>query len=184
MIKFSCPSCNKRYKVKLASAGKKAKCAGCSTIILVPSQSQSDEPSNQAPGEANFDALKASATTKAEALTKAVTTDRRWRLEDETMCQVFGFTLFGYIFGYGRTICFMDVEDIQQLAASQLSNLGIGPKYADGLMQTALDEFMSQDSQSMYSQLVEIGHSHFATEDLTEMVESIFENTSRIQNAS
>jgi len=98
------------------------------------------------------------------------------------MCQVFGFTLFGYVFGYARTICFMDVEEIQQLAADQLTNLGIGPKYASGLMQTALNEFTTPNDP-LYSQLVGIGHSHFAAEDTTELIDSIFENTTRIHSA-
>lgn len=38
------------------------------------------------------------AEQKAIAFTQAVTSDPRWELEDELMCQVFGFTLYGYVF--------------------------------------------------------------------------------------
>jgi hypothetical protein len=54
--------------------------------------------------------MKQLAQDKAEEFTSAVTSDSRWRLEDELMCQVFGFTLYGYVFGVGRVICFMDVQ--------------------------------------------------------------------------
>lgn len=183
MIKFSCPKCQKRYRVKPELAGKKAKCAGCSSTLIVPGQSeirgnQASTPSTDKP---DFEGLKNTAKVKAEKLTAEVTADERWQLEDETMCQVFGFTLFGYIFGYGRTICFMEVDEIHQLAAAQLTSLGIGAKYADGLMRTAFDEFNSPNDP-LYSQLVGIGHSHFAADDFTEMVNSIFENTDQINS--
>lgn len=121
------------------------------------------------------------AKEKAEALTKAITSDSRWALEDELMCQVFGFTLYGYVFGVGRVICFMDVEPIQELAATQLSGLGIGPRYATGMMEHAHQEFVKEDNQSVHGQLVGIGHSHFASEDLGELVESVFENTATLR---
>lgn len=123
------------------------------------------------------------AKSKAEALTAAVTSDNRWQLEDELMCQVFGFTMYGYVFGVGRIVCFMDVEDIQKLAANQLSGLGIGPKYAEGMMQAAHNEFMLEGNTSLHKQLIRIGHSHVAAEDLIELVESIFQNTEQISKS-
>ena len=131
--------------------------------------------------EPDFQGLKSSAVAKAEALTTAVVSDERWKLEDELMCQVFGFTLFGYVFGYGRTVCFMEVDEIQQLAASQLSGLGIGPKYAEGMMQAAFEEFRTENNQSLHSQLIGVGHSHFASDDPSILVESIFQNTEQIR---
>lgn len=124
------------------------------------------------------------AKSKAETLTTAVTSDSRWQLEDELMCQVFGFTMYGYVFGVARTVCFMDVEDIQQLATDQLTGLGIGQKYADGMMQAAYDEFMQKGNTSLYNQLIGIGHSHFVSEDLSELVESVFQNTQRIRESA
>ena len=100
--------------------------------------------------EPDFQGLKDSAAEKAQALTAAVANDERWNLLDELMCQVFGFTLFGYVFGYGRIVCFMDVDEIQQLAANQLSALGVGQKYADGMMQAAFDEFRTENKQSLH----------------------------------
>ena len=125
--------------------------------------------------------MAAMAKSKAETLTAAVTSDGRWRLEDELMCQVFSFTMYGYIFGVARLVCFMDVEDIQQLATDQLTGLGIGPKYAEGMMQAAYNEFTQEGNTSLHNQLIGIGHSHFASEDLTELVESVFQNTQQIR---
>lgn len=124
------------------------------------------------------------AKSKAEELTAAVTSDSRWQLEDELMCQVFGFTMYGYALGVGRTVCFMDVEDIQKLAADQLSGLGIGPAYAEGMMQAAHNEFMQERNTSLHNQLIGVGHSHIASEDLTELVESVFRNTELIKKST
>ena len=142
------------------------------------------------PGDRSPDAAKAGRTmtdmaelakSKAESLTAAVTNDPRWELEDELMCQVFGFTMYGYVFGVGRTHCFMDVEDIQKLAADQLSGLGIGPQYAEGMMQAAYDEFMQEGNTSLHNQLIGVGHSHIGSEDLTGLANSIFQNTEQIR---
>ena len=123
------------------------------------------------------------ARSNAEALTNAVTSDGRWQLEDELMCQVFGFTMYGYVFGVSRILCFMDVEDIQKLATDQLTGLGIGGKYAEGMMQAAHNEFIREGNTSIHNQLIGVGHSHFASDDLTELVESVFQNTVQIRHS-
>ena len=123
------------------------------------------------------------AKAKAESLTAAVSSDPRWQLEDELMCQVFGFTMYGYVFGVGRILCFMDVEDIQQLATNQLTGLGIGAKYAEGMMQAAHEEFIQEGNTSLHNQLIGIGHSHIGSEDLTELTNSVFQNTEQIRLA-
>jgi len=124
------------------------------------------------------------ARQKAEAFRERVTSDSRWNLQSELMCQVFGFTLYGYVFGIGRLICFMDVEAINEIAISQLAALGIGPQYAKGLVDSAFNSFMNKNGKSIYSQLVGIGHSHFAATDLGAVVDSIFSNTARLSRKS
>lgn len=128
--------------------------------------------------------MAALAKSKLEALTSAVTSDSRWRLEDELMFQVFGFTMYGYLFGVARIACFMDVEDIQRLATAQLTGLGVGPKYAEGMIQHAHKEFVQEGNTSLHKRLIGIGHSHFACENVTELVEAIFTNTQGIRESS
>lgn len=120
------------------------------------------------------------ARQKAEALRVRVTSDSRWDLQSELMCQVLGFTLYGYVFGVGRLVCFAEVEVINEIAISQLTALGIGPKYAKGLVDSAFNSFVDKNDKSIYSQLVGVGHSHFAAEDLTTLVDSIFANTAHL----
>lgn len=122
------------------------------------------------------------AKSKTAAVTKAVTSDPRWILEDELMCQVFGFTLYGYALGVGRVICFMDVADVQEMAAAELSGLGIGPKYAAGMMEHAYQEFMQENNPSFHAQLVNVGHSYFANDEISGLVESVFSNTVLIRD--
>ena len=127
--------------------------------------------------------MAAVAQSKARYLTDAVTKDDRWQIEDELMCQVFGFTMYGYVFGVGRILCFMDVEDINDLATQQLLGLGIGPAYAAGLVQAAHNEFIQAENASLHNRLIGIGHSHFAAEDLCDLVESVFQNAERIRDS-
>jgi hypothetical protein len=123
------------------------------------------------------------AKTKAEKLTSLVTSDPRWDLNDELQCQIFGFTMFGCLYGLGRMTCFMDVEDIRELAASQLISLGIGPNYAQGMMSQAQSIATTEGDTTIYSQLIGIGHSHFGSEDMTELVDSIFSNTASVRES-
>ncbi|MCH9654756.1 MAG: hypothetical protein K0U89_12920 [Planctomycetes bacterium] len=119
--------------------------------------------------------------TKTSPLITAITSDPRWVLEDELMVHVLGFTLYGYAFGVGRIVFFMDVEEINASVSHQLTGLGIGPIYAQGLVEAAFHSFTNEDDQSIHSQLVDVGHSHFASEDLNECVESIFQNTETLR---
>lgn len=125
--------------------------------------------------------MKAAAKKQAEALTLQVTNDPRWELSDELMCQVYGFMMYGYVFGFGRLVCFMDVEEINALAVIQLCQLGIGEKYAHGMIDHAYRIFCSEDDRSIHSQLIGIGHSHFGSKDFSELVNAIFENTESIR---
>ena len=128
--------------------------------------------------------LKQHAKAKSDELTRQVTSNPRWKLENEMMCQVFGFTLYGYVFGIGRVHCFMDVEDIHAVIVDQLAGLGIGRKYVEGLVQAAHQEFMTENNQSWQNQLIGVGHSHALKEDMRALVDSIFSNTIAIQNAT
>lgn len=122
------------------------------------------------------------AKKKAALFTQAVTTDARWNAQDELMCLVFGYTFYGYLFGVGRLICCMDVEDIQQLAADQLIGSGIGAQNAREMMQTASAVIMDNSNTSLQSQLIAMGQSYFASDDISELAESVFANTEQIRN--
>jgi hypothetical protein len=99
------------------------------------------------------------------------------------MCQVFGFTMYGFLFGVGRLTCFLDVEDIQNIAIDQLTKLGIGPGYATGMTQEAHRILTAKEDKSLHSQLISAGHSHFAAEDLKDLVNSVFANTEEIRKS-
>lgn len=123
------------------------------------------------------------AKSKAESLTATVDSDPRWQLEDELLCQVFGLTMYGYVFGIGRVRYFMDVEDIHELATDQLIRLGVGAKYAEGMIQAAHNEFMQEGNTSLFNQLIGVGHSYIGSEDLAELANSVFQNTEQIRKS-
>ena len=120
---------------------------------------------------------------KTNNLLKLITSDPRWNLQDELLIQVLGLTIYGYAFGLGRLALFMDVDEINEVIINQLTKLGVGEKYAQGLVDTALNSFTNDKDQSVHSQLVNIGHSHFGSEDLSVCVESIFNNTAALRQA-
>ena len=100
------------------------------------------------------------------------------------MCQAFGFTLYGYLFGIGRVHCFMDVEDIHAMIVDQLSGLGIGRKYVEGLVQAAHKEFTTENNRSWRNQLIGVGHSHAIKENMKVLVDSVFNNTAAVRKAT
>lgn len=118
---------------------------------------------------------------KISAFVDGVTNDPRWDLQNELMVEVLGFTLYGYTLGVGTTVFFLDVPDIQKAAAEELVKLGVGRKYAAGMMESAQEIFDSEDNESVHAQLIQVGYSHFGADDLSEMQDSIFENTESIQ---
>jgi hypothetical protein len=128
--------------------------------------------------------LKQHAKEKSEEFTRQVTSNSRWKLEDELMCQVFGFTLYGYVFGIGRVHCFMDVEDIHTIIVDQLAGLGIGKQYVEGLVQAAHQEFLPENNQSWQNRLIGVGHSHALKGDMKVLVDSIFTNTAALRKAT
>jgi hypothetical protein len=98
------------------------------------------------------------------------------------MVQVLGFSLYGYALGISRLILFMNANEINKIIVNELVDIGIGLKNVHGLVESAYDTFINEDV-SINSQLVDVGHSYFAIEDVSECLESIFENTNLLKNA-
>jgi hypothetical protein len=128
--------------------------------------------------------LKQHARAKSEEFTHQATTNPRWKLEDELMCQVFGFTLYGYVFGIGRVHCLMDVGDIHAIIVDQLAGLGIGRKYVEGLVEAAHQQFITENNQSWQNRLIGVGHSHALKENMSVLVDSVFINTEALRKAT
>lgn len=112
---------------------------------------------------------------KVNTLFDAVTKDERWDINDGTLFDVFGMSLYGYAFGFGRLICFLEAEDINTIVEEKLICLGAGEKYVKGLVDYAFSTFQTP-TEGILSQLISIGHSHFADSDITELKELIFKN--------
>jgi hypothetical protein len=120
---------------------------------------------------------------KAEKLFERVVSDPRWDLNDETLFNVFGLTYYGYSFGIGRIMCFLEPSDINSFVEEKLIGLGAGEKYVNGLVDFAYSTF-EQPTEGLYSQLVGIGHSHFSSTDTIELTNTIFENAKIIKTAN
>ena len=122
------------------------------------------------------------AQKKAASFTQTITADARWNTQDELMCLVFGYTFYGYLFGIGKLVCFIDDKDIQQVTTDQLIISGMSAQNAQEMVQTASSVVTESNNHSLQSQLIAIGQAYFATEDISELVESVFANTEKIRN--
>lgn len=114
--------------------------------------------------------------SKIQDFIKITLNDERWDLSNEMMFQVFGYTLFGFSSGIGRNLYFMEFEEITDKVISELTELGAGENYVRGLVKKAQSTFENKTT-SYESDLVGIGFSHFASENLNELKESVFSNT-------
>jgi hypothetical protein len=110
-----------------------------------------------------------------------IVSDKRWDLNDELLFSVFGLTYYGYCFGIGRMMYFLEPADINSFVEEKLVGLGAGKKYVSGLVDKAYSTFI-QPTEGFQSQLVGIGHSHLSANDTTELINSIFENAELLKS--
>lgn len=120
---------------------------------------------------------------KAVLLLNQVTSDERWDVNDEILFNVFGLIYYGYCFGTGRLLWFMDADAINDFVVQKLTSLGAANKYVKGLVDYAFSTFQ-HPSNDLNAQLVEIGHSHFASKDFTKLIDAIFDNAKAIRSVS
>ncbi|MFD0701203.1 hypothetical protein [Myroides pelagicus] len=116
---------------------------------------------------------------KAMALMQQITTDRRWDIEDQTLFVVMGMTYYGYCLGYGKLVCMLDDQQVNEEVVEILHRLGAGDKYVRGLISAANTSFYSQE-QTLYNQLVNIGHNYFMMDQLKELVDGIYLNAQTV----
>ena len=121
---------------------------------------------------------------KAGKLFDLVTTDKRWDLDSEVLFTTFSFSFYGYCMGFGKLVCFMNPEQINDFVTEKLVGLGTGETYVKGLVEHAYATFDKNANQDLYYQLVGVGHSHFSADDFTELVDSIFENAKTIEEST
>jgi len=119
---------------------------------------------------------------KSEQLFNQITNDERWDINNQTLFNVFALSYYGYSFGVGNLLCFLDPTEINPFVKHKLIELGAGEKYVSGLIDFAYDTFL-QPTEGINAQLVGIGHSHFSAEDTTELTNTIFNNAESIQQA-
>lgn len=120
---------------------------------------------------------------KGEKIFKKVTTDSRWDINDQILFNVFGLTYYGYCFGVGRLVCFLEPREINTFVQEKLVELGAGEKYVNGLIDFAYSTFV-QPTEGVNAQLVGIGHSHFTAVDADELTDSVFNNAKSIAQAN
>ena len=126
--------------------------------------------------------LNAAFEEKVGILFSAVTNDSRWDINNEGLFIAFGMELYGYSFGVGQSIFFVNEEDINDYIIKLLISIGGGKKYVQGLVEYAHSTFHKED-KGLYSQLVNIGWQHFSDSNLEDLVNSIFANAEIVKQA-
>ena len=119
---------------------------------------------------------------KIKAFVNEITKDKRWDINNQTLFDTFGLTLTGYACGIGRHFWFLDNETISKVLIEELTNLGAGEKYVKGLIDFALSTF-EVETKNHQSELVGIGYFKFSDNNFNELIESIFENTIKIEQS-
>ncbi|MBN8820903.1 MULTISPECIES: hypothetical protein [unclassified Spirosoma] len=133
-------------------------------------KSESDKPQSETTNQ-----LLLSFKEQAGQVFNKIVSDKRWDLNNELLFSVFGMTFYGYCFGLGRMMYFLEPADINSFVEDKLVGLGAGKKYVSGLVDHAYSTFI-KPTEGINAQLVGIGHSHLSATDTTELVDSIFEN--------
>jgi hypothetical protein len=115
---------------------------------------------------------------KIDVLLQQIVNDSRWDLDNETLFVVMGMTFYGYCLGQ-KMIFMLEQEDVNQAVVERLVSLGAAQKYTKGLVEAAEQTFFKNE-ETLYNQLINIGHNYFMMDDLTELVDNIYLNTETI----
>ncbi|MGL5274962.1 hypothetical protein [Myroides sp.] len=115
---------------------------------------------------------------KIDVLLQQIVDDSRWDLESETLFVVTGMTFYGYCLGQ-KIVFMLEQEDVNMAVVERLVALGAGQKYTEGLVEAAEQAFFKNE-ETLYNQLINIGHNYFMMDDLTELVDNIYLNTKAI----
>ncbi|MDM1370767.1 hypothetical protein [Myroides marinus] len=115
---------------------------------------------------------------KIDVLLQQIVDDSRWDLDSETLFVVTGMTFYGYCLGQ-KIVFMLEQEDVNKAVVERLVALGAGQKYTEGLVEAAEQTFFKNE-ETLYNQLINIGHNYFMMDDLTELVDNIYLNTKAI----
>ncbi|MDM1346825.1 hypothetical protein [Myroides marinus] len=115
---------------------------------------------------------------KIDVLLQQIVDDSRWDLDSETLFVVTGMTFYGYCLGQ-KIVFMLEQEDVNKAVVERLVALSAGQKYTEGLVEAAEQTFFKNE-ETLYNQLINIGHNYFMMDDLTELVDNIYLNTKAI----
>ena len=126
-----------------------------------------------------------------EALTKqlaeladAVVADARWQRDDLSV-EVFGMLLYGLALMTGRTVMFLDVEDIDAAVIQCLTeHVGAADKWSHGLVAEANASAFDPAHHLAHHELIGVGHSYFGEENRQATIDNVFGHIDRFRRAS
>jgi hypothetical protein len=115
-------------------------------------------------------------TKQLGTLADAVRADPRWQ-QDDLSVEVLCMLLYGFALMTGRSVMFLDVEDIDAAVLRCLTDhVGAAAKWSGGLVTEASTSAMSKAHHSAHHALIGVGHSYMGVENLKAVVDNIFTN--------
>ena len=123
-------------------------------------------------------------TEQLGRLADAVLSDPRWQ-QDDISVEVLGMLLYGFALMMGRTVMYLDLEDIDAAVTGCLVEyVGAAPKWSGGLVAEANASAFDKPHHPAHHELIGVGHSSFGVKDPREVIDNVFTNIDRFRRAS
>jgi hypothetical protein len=114
-------------------------------------------------------------------LAEAVRADSRWQ-QDDISVAVLGMLLYGFALMTGRTVMFLNVEDIDAAVLQCLTkHVGAAAKWSTGLVADASASAFDKARHPANHELIGVGHSYFGVENQKAVVDNVFANIGSVR---
>ena len=118
---------------------------------------------------------------RVSKLAHAVLTDPRWE-QDDLSVSVLGMLLYGFALMTGRSVMFLDMEDIDAAVLRCLTEeVGAAVKWSGGLIAEASVSAFDKSHHPGHYELIGVGHSYFGVKDQATIVDNVFANIQNVR---
>lgn len=117
-------------------------------------------------------------TKEVGKLVDGVISDPRWKKENDDLgVSILGMIIYGYAMMVGRTVMFLDMEDIDGAVLRCLTErVKVATKWGTGLVGEARASAIDKNHHIGQAELIGVGHSYFGVEDRAAIIDNVFQN--------
>ena len=122
-------------------------------------------------------------TQRLSELADRILADSRWESQrDDLGISVLGMLLYGYALAVGRSVMFLDMEDIDAAVLRCLTErAGIAARWGSGLVEEANASAFDKGHHPGHHELIGVGHSYFFVENQAAIVDNVFANIESVR---